>query len=62
MRSTSAAGTPWPAIVKKPMSVQAASTARTTASRSSGRAGSARGSKGAMSMTGTVVCTVARPA
>jgi hypothetical protein len=49
-------------MVKKPMSVQAASTARTTASRSIGRARSPLGSKGVMSMTGTLVSTAARPA
>ena len=57
MRATSAAPTPWPAIVKKPMSVQAALTALATAVRPP----AVPSVKGAMSMKGTVTGP-ARPA
>src|SRR6266849_1605594 len=57
MRVTRGSGTPWPAIVKKPISVQAAFTACAIAARSPG----VRAVKGARSMTGTVV-SMASPA
>src|SRR5712692_2484502 len=57
MRVTRGSGTPWPAIVKKPISVQAAFTACATAARSPG----VPSVKGARSMTGTVV-SMASPA
>src|SRR4029453_11270840 len=56
MRVTRPSGMPCPAIVKKPMSVQAVSTARATAARSAGEPSP----NGLRSITGTVVSIAGR--